>query len=120
MLTSFSLKVKLFNNCGGHKCLLLTLRIIILKIVGYFTLLDQHPTLSKLTKPHMKNQHTNVCYKNPSSKHNLKTQKNHDVSQNTKDVNLKPHQEDKPLKHENVHIESSFNKKSTQLQETNV
>jgi hypothetical protein len=58
MLTICSLKVKLFNNCGGHKCLLLTLRIIILKIVGYFMLLNQCPTLSKLTKSHMKNQHT--------------------------------------------------------------
>jgi len=76
----FRLKTKSFNNCGGHKCLLLTLRIIILKIVVYFMLLDQHPTLSKLTKSHMKNQHTNVRYGNPSSKHNLKTRKNHDVS----------------------------------------
>ncbi len=32
-------------------------------------------------------------------------------SQNTKDVSLKPHQEDKPPKHEIVQIESSFNKK---------
>jgi hypothetical protein len=80
VLTSFRLKNKLFNNCGDHKCLLLTLRVIILKIVVYFTLLDQHPTLSKLTKSHMKNQHTNVCYGNPSSKYNLETQKNHDVS----------------------------------------
>ncbi len=79
MLTSFRLKDKLSNNYGGHKCLLSTFRIIILKIVGYFMLLDQRPTLSKLTKSHMKNQHTNVCYGNPSSKHNLKTKKNHDV-----------------------------------------
>jgi hypothetical protein len=86
----------------------LTLRIIILKIVGYFTLLDQCPTLSKLTKSHMKNQHTNVCYRNPSSKHNLKTQKAMMFilcawkSQNTKNASLKPHQEDKPPKREVV------------------
>jgi hypothetical protein len=32
-------------------------------------------------------------------------------SQNRKDASLKPHQEDKPPKHEIVHIESSFDKK---------
>jgi hypothetical protein len=41
----------------------------------------------------------------------LKTQKMR-VSNHTKRIN--------PPKHENVHIESSFNKKSTQVQETNV
>ncbi len=82
-------------------------------------LLDQRPTLSKLTKSHMKNQHTNVCYGNPSSEHNFKTQKNHDVSfvcfEISKHKKLQVSNHTKRINPPNMklfHIESSFNKKA--------